>query len=60
MNLSSPIQTQLQQKRIIFSDFSVTFQESTPNLKHFSKKDDRHSFLISEIRDCERLGYTTL
>ena len=40
----------------ILLDFFVPFLESTSNLKHLEKKDDRHSSFISEITDCERLG----
>ena len=56
VNLSSPIQMQLSLKPTIFSDFFVPFLESTSNFKHFEKKDDRHSYFISEIPDCERLS----
>ena len=43
-------------KPTIFPDYVVSFPESNPNFKRFEKKDDRHSYLISEIADCERLG----
>ena len=56
VNLSSPIQMQLSLKPTICSDFFVQFLESTSNFQHFEKKDDRHSYFISEITDCERLG----
>ena len=56
VNLSSPIQMQLSLKPMIFPDFFVPFVESSSNFKHFEKKDDRQSFFISEITDCERLG----
>ena len=56
LNLSSPIQMQISLKPTIFSDFFIPFLESTSNSKHFEKKDDRHSYFISEITDCERLG----
>ena len=55
-NLQLPIQMQLSEKRKTFSEFFVPFLESTSNFKHFEKKDDRHSYFISEITDCERLG----
>ena len=55
-NLSSPIQMELYLKPTIFSDFFVSFLESTSNFKHFEKKDDRHSYFITEITGCERLG----
>ena len=38
------------------SDFFVRFLESTSNVKHFGKDDDRHSYFISEIIDSQRLG----
>ena len=59
-NLSSPIQMQLSLKRKTVSDSVVPFLESTSNFKHFEKKDDRHSYFIPEITECERLGWTKL
>ena len=56
VNLSSPIQMQLSLKPTIFSDFFVPFLESTSNFKHFEKKDDRHTYFISEITECEKRG----
>ena len=50
------MQMELSLKATIFSDFFVPFLESTSNFKHFEKNDNRHSYFISEIRDCERLG----
>ena len=55
VNFSSPIQMELFLEPTIFSDFFVPFVESTSNFKHLEKKDDRHSYFISEITDCERL-----
>ena len=55
-NLSSPIQMHLSLERNFFSDLFVPFLESTSNFKHFEKKDDCHSYFISEITDCEKLG----
>ena len=56
VNLSSPIQMQLSIKSTIFSDFFVSFLEYTSNFRHFEKKDDGHSYFISEMTDCDRLG----
>ena len=56
VNLLSPVQMQLSLKPTIVSDFFVLFLESTSNFKHFEKKDGRHMFFISEIRECEKLG----
>ena len=47
---------QLSEKRKTFSEFSVTFLESTSEFKHFEKKDECHSQYISEIGDCENLA----
>ena len=54
-NLQSPIQMQLSLKRKTFSAFFLLFLESTSNFQHFDKKDDRHSYFISEITNCEKL-----
>ena len=59
-NLSSPIEMELYLKQTIFAKLFVSFLETTSNFKNFEKKDDRHSYFISEIKDCERLGQTTL
>ena len=59
-NLPSPIQMSLSLERNFFSDLFVPFLESTSNFKHFEKKDDRHTYFLSEITECERLGWTTL
>ena len=42
-NLRLPIQLQLSEKRKTFSPFFDQFLESTPNFKHFGKKDDGQS-----------------
>ena len=55
-NLPSPIQMSLSLERNFFSDLFVPFLESTSNFKHFEKKDDRHSYFISEIKECEKRG----
>ena len=56
VNLSSLIQWQLSLKPTIVSDFFVLFLESTSNFKQFEKKDDRHTYFISEIAEYEKLG----
>ena len=47
------IQRHLSQKQKIFSQFFSAFFESALNFKHFQKKDNPHSFCISEITDHE-------
>ena len=54
VNFSSPIQMELSLKATVFSDSFVPSLEFTSDFKDFEKKDDRHSFFISEITDCER------
>ena len=56
VNLLSPIEIQLSLKPTIVSDFFVLFLESTSNFKQFEKKDDRHTYFISEIAEYEKLG----
>ena len=48
-NLTQPIRTQLSQKQKAFSEFFVAFSKSTLNFEYFQKKDDPHSWYISEI-----------
>ena len=53
---SSLIQMQLSLKLKIFSVFFVPFVESASNFKYFEKENDGHSYFISEITDCEKVG----
>ena len=39
-----------------FSHSFLAFVESKSNFKYFEKKDDHHTYFISEITDYERLG----
>ena len=55
-NLSSSIPMHLSLKPKIFSDLFVPFLESTSNYKHFEQIDDRNTYFLSEITECERLG----
>ena len=55
-NLLLPIEMQLSKKEKSFSQFFVPFLQSTSNFKHFERKDDRHSWCVSEITGCEKLG----
>ena len=54
--LSSPIQMLLSLEPKFFSDLFVPFLESTSNFKHFEKNDDRHTYFLSEITECEGLA----
>ena len=55
-NLTSPIQMELSEEQKTFGRLFVQFLESTSNFKHFERKNDLRSQLISEITDRERLG----
>ena len=55
-NLTQPIRTQLSQKRKAFSQFFLTFSKSALNLEHFQKKDDAHSWFLSEITHSGKRG----
>ena len=60
VTLSSPIQMQLSFKPIIFSDLFLPFLESESNFNYFEKKDASHTYFISEISECEKVGWITL
>ena len=53
-NLTQPIQMQWSQKQKNFSEFSFPFLKSILNFTHFSKKDDPHSWCISEINGSKK------
>ena len=48
---------QLSQKTKTFPQFLAAFLKSSLNFAHFHKKDDSHSWDISEITDSEKHGY---
>ena len=54
--LMQPIQGQLSQKQKSFPRFFSAFSKSELNFEHFQKKDDPHSFFISEATACEKRG----
>ena len=58
-NLMQPIQTPLSPNQKTFSAFFFfffffAFLKRLLNFKHFSKKDDPHSYCISEIKGSEK------
>ena len=55
-NFSSEILMHLSLKPKTFSDFFALFLECTSNFEHSETKDDRHTYFISEITECEKLG----
>ena len=56
-NLPQQFQTPASQKQNIFSGFFIEFLKCAWNFKHFQKKDEFSSLIISEIIDAERRGY---
>ena len=59
-SLPLPIQMQLYEKAKFFCQSFAPFPESNSYFKHFERKDDRHTQSISEIKDCEKRGQSTL
>ena len=55
-NLTQPIHKELSQKLNTFSQFFRACSKSGLNLENFEKKDDPHSFFISEATACENRG----
>ena len=55
-NLKQPIHKELSQKLNTFSQFFRACSKSGLNLENFEKKDDPHSFFISEATACENRG----
>ena len=56
-NFPPQTQTPISQKQKIFSGFFIAYLECASNLKHFEKKDENPSPVISEIIDSEKVGY---
>ena len=55
-DLTQSIRTQLSQKRKAFSEFFIAFSKCALNFEHFEKKDDPHSWFISEITHSGKRG----
>ena len=53
-NLQQQFQLQFSQKQEIFSQFFFAFLKSTLNFERFPKKEEPHSWFISEIKDPEK------
>ena len=56
-NLPQQFQTPLSPKQKSFSEFFIAFLKCAWNLKHFQRKDEYSSLIISEIIDAERRGH---
>ena len=55
-NLTQPIQMQLSQKPKTFPQFVAAFLKTSLNFEHFQRKNDSHSWAISEITDYKKNG----
>ena len=55
-NSMQPIHMQRSLKQKTFCEIFFQFLKSILNLEHFVKKDDPHSWCISQIRDSEKRG----
>ena len=55
-DLTQPIQMRVSQRQRTFSRFFSAFLKSSLNFEHFEKKDDPHSWCISEITDSKKRG----
>ena len=55
-NLTQPIQMQLSRKKKLFLHFFLPFLKSSLNFEYFEKKDDSHSWGISNITESEKQG----
>ena len=56
-NLRQQVQTQISKERKSFSGFFIAFLKFTLNLEYFEKKDQSHSFSITEIINSETSSY---
>ena len=54
------VQFELSKKLNVFSQVFIEFVKNIFNFEHFEKKDELHSFCISEIIDGERGPYVSL
>ena len=55
VNLATPIQMELSQKKKTFSAFFTAFLKSILNFEHFELKRENHSFCISGITESEKV-----
>ena len=56
-NFAQQVQTHLYKREKTFSGFFIAFLKDASNLKHFGKKDEYPSLIISEMMDFERGAY---
>ena len=57
LNFTKQLEAPLSQKQKSFSGFFIAFLKCALNLKHFEKKDEYSSLVISKVIDSEIGGY---
>ena len=57
LNFTKQLEVRLSQNKRLFLDFFLPFLKCALNLKHFEKKDEYSSLVISKVIDSERGGY---
>ena len=57
LNFRQRLEAPLSQKQKTFSGFFIAFLKCALNLKHFGKKDEYPSLVISRIIESERVAY---
>ena len=57
LNITQQLEAPLAQKQKTFSGFFLLFLKCALDLKHFEKKDEYSSLVISKVVDSERGGY---
>ena len=57
LNFTKQLEVPLSQNKRLFLDFFLPFLKCALNLKHFEKKDEYSSLVISKVIDSERGGY---
>ena len=57
LSFTQQLEASLPQKQKIFSGLFLEFLKCALNLKHFEKKDEYSSLVISKVIDSERGGY---
>ena len=57
LSFTQQLEASLPQKQKIFAGLFLAFLKCALNLKHFQKKDEYSSLVISKVIDSERGGY---
>ena len=60
MNFTQQFEGPLSQRQKTFSGWFLAFLKCALNLKHFEKKDEYSSLVISKVIDSERGGYLNI